>query len=367
MNEPADPYRKIGTWETENGPLTVWRSPGLTDAPWDDFLRGSPCGQYQQSSLWAQYKACDGWNHHRVILTKADRILGGFQILWKKTRAGRMGYANKGPVVEPPDAGLTRRLNSLLCETTRELGLIALIAQAPDESLPSPAPNEDAVFVQSNPGSLIETTYLIDVSEGMEVVRSRMRPKLRKNLKDGRKSGTIIREGSEADLPLFFSLMSATCARKQTPPNPSSLEAVRQLWQIFAPSKSIRLVVAECEGRAPAAQLNLVFGNRVSIWKEGWDGTYPNWHTGALLEEATLEWAHAQGLKLCDICSLSRSTALRLLAGQKITAETVSSRDLFNVRFGGYPKILPPARIYLPNPMLRWAYRHVLTRFARFR
>ena len=136
---------------------------------------------------------------------------------------------------------------------------------------------------------------------------------------------------------------------------------------MLAPAKAIRLTFAECEGHTPAGLLCLAFGDRVSIWKEGWDGTHSHWYAGAVLEDAMFEWAHRDGYKLCDICSLSRATALHLLGGGEPTPETVSSRDLFNVRFGGYPKILSPAQIYLPNPVLRWGYRNILTRFARFR
>jgi hypothetical protein len=30
---------------------------------------------------------------------------------------------------------------------------------------------------------------------------------------------------------------------------------------------------------------------------------------------------------------------------------------MFNLRLGGYPKLLPRARVLLPNPLLRWGYQ----------
>ena len=274
---------------------------------------------------------------------------------------------NKGPVVPSQDTGLVRQLKARLCRAARELGLAALIAQDPDDSEVDAATSRENGFIQSNPVGLIETTYLIDVRADMEVVRSRMRQGLRRDIRKARRQQVGVREGTEADLPHFFKLMAATCARNETTPNPGSVDALGQLWRSFAPTKSVQLIIAGQEGREPAAQLNLIFGNRVTIWKEGWDRTHPEWNAGALLEDSTFEWAHTHGYEICDICAIGRATALRLLAGNEVTADTVSSRDWYNVRFGGYPKILPASHVYLPNPVLRWGYRNVLTRFARFR
>ena len=357
--EPQSP-RLVGSAPAAVGSPTAAVSRPVADPDWDEFLRRTPCGQFQQSSLWAEYKSAEGWQHHRVVLTGATGIAGGFQILWKRTRLGRIGYVSKGPVAPAAERGLQHRLRLRLVDAARELKLAALVAQDPDEASFEAGPCDACGFVQSNPMQTIETTYLIDVSAGMDVVRSRMRPRLRRNIREGWKQGVTVREGTEADLPHFFRLMAATCARHKTTPNPASLDALRRLWRIFSPSKSIRLTLVEREGHAPAALLCLLFGNRVSLWKEGWDGSQPHWHAGALLEEATFEWAHANGYTLCDICGISRSTALHLLSGKAVTAGAISSRDLFNVRFGGYPKLLPPALVYLPNPVLRWGYRNIV-------
>src|ERR1017187_3150477 len=77
----------------------AWLSPELEDPYWDDFLKATPLGHFQQSSLWARAKDIEGWRPVRMILTLDGQIAGGFQILTAHTRFGLIGYVSKGPVV----------------------------------------------------------------------------------------------------------------------------------------------------------------------------------------------------------------------------------------------------------------------------
>jgi hypothetical protein len=248
-------------------------------------------------------------------------------------------------------AGLT----ALLGTAARELGLHALIVQLPDEN---PDPVEEAPgFLRSNPMNVIEATYLVDVSEGMEIVRKRMHRNVRQCVRKAREQGVSVRAGDEADLPLFFELMSATCRRQGTTPNPGSLESLRRLWRLFARIDGVELAFAGRDGGDIAGRMNLIFGNRVTQWKKGWDGSNPNWHPNELLADHALEWASAHGHRLCDFSAINRFTAEHILAGRPHDAVISRSRDMFNLRLGGYPKLLPRARVLLPNPLLRWGYR----------
>ena len=367
MRDWSQCYRRLDSFQIDSGEVEVWYSSELADPRWDEFLRGTPFGQFQQSSMWAEYKAIEGWHHHRIILTDAFGIAGGFQILWKKNRMGRVGYVSKGPVTHPESAGLARQMGLLLAGTAKELGLTALIAQLPDETSLDQDICVEAGFIRSNPMDVIEATCLVEIADGMEAVRSRMHPSIRKNVRKARRNMVSTRDGTEADLTCFFDLMAATCARQNTVPNPASVGALQKLWRIFSPAKSIRLVLAECEGRSPAGQLCLAFGNRVTLWKKGWDGTHPNWHTTELLEDATFEWSHANGYKICDFCSIERSTALRILSGKPADGDGSRSRDAFNLRFGGVPKILPSSQILIPNSIMRWGYRNIFARVEQYR
>lgn len=354
MNRPALSYQKFPV-PSDIIAGDVWLSALAQDPVWDDFLRGSPLGQYQQSSLWAEFKAGEGWRHHRVVVNVNANVVGGFQILWRKKGPVRIGYVSKGPVALPSEPGLLEGLCRLLRLSARELGLHALIVQLPDESRePDLTPCD---FVRSNPMDVIEATYLVNVSEGMEPVRKRMHPKMRQYVRKAREQNLGMRTGSEQDLPLFFKLMCATCQRQQTAPNPGSLDSLRRLWHLFAGSNSAELAFAGRDGHDVAGRMNLIFGNRVTQWKKGWDGTNPNWHANEFLADHALEWAHAQGYRFCDFSAINRLTAEHLLSGKPSDDTIARSRDMFNLRLGGFPRLLPRAHLLLVNPLLRWGYR----------
>ena len=152
--------------------------------------------------------------------------------------------------------------------------------------------------------------------------------------------------------------MEATCRRQSTKPNPGSLEAVRRLWRSFAGTKSIRLTFADCMGATPAAKLSLMFGDRMTLWKKGWDGSHGQWHPNELLEHDSLEWAHDHGYRVCDFCSFNRSDAMKIISGQPGSGLNLTSRDEYHMRFGGFPMLLPPARIFVRNAFVRWWYRN---------
>jgi hypothetical protein len=360
-------YTRLDRFPALGEGLDCWHSAPVSDPAWDDFLRSTPQGQFQQSSLWAEYKALEGWSHYRVIVTDAVGMVGGFQILWKKSRLGRIGYVSKGPVVHPESSHLVEVTGRLLHAASKTLGLTGVIVQQPDEAQNFLSADPLSGFVTSNPKAVVEATYLVDVRDNLERVRSRMSASLRRNVRKAHKQKATIRIGTAADLPLFFKLMSSICRRQNTAPNPGSLEAVRHLWTVFAPTNSIRVTIAECAGQSPAAKLSLIFGDLVTVWKKGWDGTHGDWHPNELLEDEFLEWAHVQGYRACDFGSFNRSHASRILAGEMLGPTDLNSRDYYHFRFGGQPKLLPRSVVLFPNPCLRWCYQTIYSPLAALR
>jgi lipid II:glycine glycyltransferase (peptidoglycan interpeptide bridge formation enzyme) len=356
-------YRRIESRDLAAQSLDAWYSSAMTDQMWDDFLRAAPSGQFQQSSLWAEYKAGDGWSHHRVVLTSDSGIVGGFQILWKATRFGRIGYVSKGPVSYPETADRVRLLELLLVQASKLIGLIALIAQQPDDSGYEFGVWGKSLFFRSNPMGVIESTYLVDLSEGMGRVRSRMHRKVRQYVRKAHQSGVVVRPGAESDISVFFELMKATCRRHGTKPNPASVEAVRRLWTIFSRSQSVEMALVECGGSVVAGRLSLVFGDRVTLWKKGWNGSYAHWHPNELMLDDSLAWAQARGVRVADFCAINYRLAKELVGGQCLDPAEICSNDAFICRFGGYPKLLPRAQLLLPQSTLRWSYRNTYALF----
>ena len=61
--------------------------------------------------------------------------------------------------------------------------------------------------------------------------------------------------------------------------------------------------------------------------------------------------------RIADFTALDIGIAIRMYKGEPFSSEQKRSRHMFNIRFGGRAVLLPEARAYLPNPVVRWAYR----------
>jgi hypothetical protein len=361
------PYRLIGSYEIEEGPLSVWSSSAISDDAWDEFLMSTPMGQFQQSGMWAKVKEVDGWQCLRIVATLGDRIAGGFQILWRNTLLGRIGYVSKGPVAAAETPSFVERLAGLMCDQAVKNKIRGLIVQPPDESQITSDILGHRRFIQSNPMGVIETTLLVDLNKSSEALDKGMNRKTRKNARTANQKSVVIREGTEKDVGLFFHLMKATCERQGAKPNPATEETLRQFWCTFSERNCLRVTFAEYDHEAIAGSLNIVFGKKVNLWKKGWNFKHPDCYPNDLLYYDILHWARSNNYSHCDFMGFDRGIANALLKGEALSEAQEKSRHIFNLRFGGEPKILPPARIWIANPLNRFAYESLLVPLARLR
>ena len=359
-------YHLIESCKTEEGLLSIWHSPGNSDASWDEFLMKTPMGQFQQSSMWAQVKEVEGWKCLRVVATLKDRIIGGFQILWRNMRFGRIGYISKGPVVIPEKKSLVELLVALMRNQANKNKILGLIVQPPDDSQITSNILGRYHFIQSNPMGVIETTLLVNVGKGREALDKGMRRKTRKNVRLANQNGVTIREGAEEDIGLFFNLMSDSCKRQGVKPNPPTEAALHQLWLIFTKRNCLRVTLAEFNHEVIAGSLNIIFGQKVNLWKKGWNFKHPDRYPNDLLYYEILHWACSKKFDHCDFIAFDRNMAEALQKGTPFSDVQEKSRHIFNLRFGGVPKLLPPARIWFANPLIRFGYENLLVLLARF-
>ncbi len=361
-DESLKQYTLIESSKIKEGTLSIWSSPGNSDTAWDEFLMKTPLGQFQQSSMWAQVKAIDGWECLRVVATIDEQIAGGFQILWKRTRLGRIGYVSKGSVAAPETQDLIERLVVLMRDQARKHNIRALIVQPPDDSRLTSEVLERHRFIQSNPMGVIETTLLLDTSKGEDNLEKGISRNTRSNVRKAGLSGVTIREGTEKDIGLFFSLMSATCKRHGEKPNPASEEALGQLWRLFSKNNCLRVTFAEYNEEVLAGGLNILFGEKVNLWKKGWNSRYREQYPNDLLYYETLHWASVNKFNNCDFAAFDRDIADTLKKGAPLSETQKKTRHIFNLRFGGVPKVLPPARIWFDSPIMRFGYENILMR-----
>jgi len=337
-------------------------SAGLADPAWDDFLRGVAVGQFQQSSLWSQSKRSEGWQCLRVIMELEEAIVGGFQVLWKTTRLGRVGYISKGPALAPGLAELETFALDLLIELARSGRLAVIVAQPPDHCPSMVDAMQSRGFAANRITKVIDATLWADLSGPPGEWEANLRGGRRTEIRKGLRSGTTIYEGGEADIPLFFELMKSSCDRQGVRPTPPTLEAVSQLALAFRKEGESRLAFAVCQGEAVAAVLDLRFGNRFTTWKKGWNGRHGKQHPNAILTHDSMRKAHQLGCACFDFAGVERPFAEALLAQQPLSEAQQNHYDFYKLGFGAQPRLLPPAMIYCRNPLLRFVYRHIAAR-----
>ena len=355
------PHKPTGTpmsdLNHEKLEFTVSRE--LHDDEWDDFLSARPTGQFQQSSLWAQVKASESWECSRLLVRRGGVLLGGAQMLFRAARFGRIGYVSKGPVLAAGEESLFRSILEELRSLGRSLGLKAWILQPPDDSTWQEPTLARSGYFPAYLMRIIDATLVIDLARSWDDLFGNVNRSTRQRAKQAERKGILIKEGGEADIGLFFRLMLETCRSQRTRPNPGSIQALTELWRAFSPAGRARLTFAEKDGVPLAGLLCICFGSRATLWKKGWDRASGAMHPNEALHVEAIRWAWEHGFQYCDFVALDPGIAEAMLAGRPLDAKQKRSRHLFNVKMGAAPKLLPPAVIYISDPVVRTIHRVV--------
>ncbi|MBE0656238.1 MAG: GNAT family N-acetyltransferase [Bryobacteraceae bacterium] len=363
--EVAAVHEQIEVHECAGPNVEAWLGREPEDEEWDAFLQTTPLGQYQQSSMWARAKATEGWRVARAVMVAGEEIVGGFQVLYKSSWWGGIGYVSKGPVVEQGSGELARFGVELLEKVCARLRLRALVVQLPDESDAGLWGLAGRGFLNYAAGKVIESTWLIGLGRQHNGTQKAMTANTRREVRQAIRRGIRVREGKREDLPVFFELMRSSCRRQQTRPNPGDVASLFRLWDAAESQNCIRLLLAEHEGVPLGGLVCIQFGRTMSAWKKGWREMKGHPRPNELLNYECLKWAAENGCDQVDFGSFDDVMAVAVLRGEPVSEESKASRHFFNMRFGGRPAILPAAMIYIPNPLLRLAYRIVFGRKIR--
>lgn len=341
--------------------LEAWISSSACDMAWDEFLQSTPLGQFQQSSIWGEVKGSEGWGTVRVVIWDGDQIIAGFQIL-TRSRGGilREGFLNKGPVCPSEDPMLHEWLVDLVKAAARKGGIDLLLVQSPDLDSAMDPVEAARGFEANGLTKVITSTLCVPLGNGLAPAQDRMNKTTLKHVRQSGRRGAVVREGDGSGMPHFFRLMGITCQRQNTAPNPPTEAAACTLWEAFHRRGLARLTFADCEGSAVAGLLTLRFGKRVTAWKKGWNEEHGDRHPNTLLSHESILWAEAAGAELYDFVGVGRSFAQALIQQGGVDAGIQASRYFFMLGFGAEPRLLPLARVWLRNPLLRTGYRMAL-------
>jgi lipid II:glycine glycyltransferase (peptidoglycan interpeptide bridge formation enzyme) len=322
---------------------------------WDTFLERTPLGQFQQSTKWARLKARDGWNAHSIPVDPSDPAAGGLQLLWKRTKFGNIGYVSKGPVLREETPESVDLMLARLKDYASSRGLLALILQPPNVSHIGEVELKQHGFELKPVSFVIRSTAMIDLSGGKEVILKRMNQNVRREVKLARQQGVTIRFAGREDIPSFFDLMLASCRRQGVTPNPSRPELLEALWDAFQPN--VWLGLASLNGQLTSGVLMIGHGRRMTIWKKGWNMLAKNSYANCLLNVEAICHAQDLGYSSVDFAGVDPQIAETLIAGKELSPEQSRSRDVFHLRLGAVPYMVPPARLLIINPIFRAAFR----------
>lgn len=324
---------------------------------WEAFLESTELGQFQQSARWARVKALDGWRLQRVLFNNQEVSAGGLQLLWKRSRLGNIGYVSKGPVLASETPAIVDRMFMLLREEAARLRLRALILQPPDNSAITSVDLCRNGFHQGVIPSVIRATAVIDLSGGKQAVFSAMNRQVRREMRIAVRDRVSFHWGDQSDLSTFFSLMIESSRRQRSSPNPNRVELLTKLWEEF--QSSARLGLARIGEVATAGLLLIAHGKRVTFWKKGWNSAGTHTFANCLVNTEAIGWACDHQFETVDFVGMNPTLATSLIAGNQLTDEQRRGRDIFNLRFGAKPKLLPPAQLLVVNPAMRQLFSAV--------
>ncbi len=333
-------------------------SDSLEDTRWDDFLESRNGGHYQQSSIWAQYKASQGWSCIRVVFEEENEIVGGYQLLWKQTRRGKVAYVSKGPVIPCQSANRIRATLDSIKKIISDNRILAAIVQGPDDSHSRLIEEmEQAKLAQCASLGIVDSTILIDVTRSRDEILASMRSSARSTRNKALRSGLTFRHGDSHDLPVFFDLMKRTCERQKTNPQPHSLDSLTAAWNALntrSPKASLQFV--EHKGKILCGAFLINFSDRTTIYKVGWDGARREFQPNPLLFSEILLHAAEGKAKVVDFATFDRDLAHSILKRIPVSPELLKRRDFYKSAYGGIPQLLPTARIWIRNPAIRFFF-----------
>lgn len=338
-------------------PVHCRAADALRDDDWDRFLQGTELGHFQQSSLWAQYKHHEGWQPERVVLADDGGPLAGFQLLWRRSRLGRIGYISKGPAARDAASAPWDELTRQIQSTANRLKLQAVIVQSPDWAPEAVPVLRRYGFLDNHLHDVIRATLLIDLSPGWDQIARSFRHDTRNNIRRLTRDGYRIFPGRAEDVPQFFTLMQAMCERLGTRPNPGSEAALAALWHSFDRRGLATMLMARRNAQILGGLLLLRFGSRLTVWKQACDPAKVRRRPDTLVWAESIRLAIETGCRWFDFVSFNPATTIALREGTKSGVDKRISRDFFHLGFGGEPLNLPDPLVWLSHPWARRLYR----------
>lgn len=334
---------------------TIETTPENTE--WDLFLAQNPAGDLVQTSLWARVKAGLGWMPVRVLVRRDGSIVGGGQLLIRSLPlVGEVAYLPRGPVTrdDPELDPLIVELLQTLAKRRRVRHLS--LSQAYGSSLTECGLTQLGFHAHGIPVSP-PATLVIDLARDLDQILAAMHRTTRYNTRLSGRKGVVVRDGDGRDIDIFYDLLSRTSGRRNFAPLARSY--YHGLWNVLGEDGHATLLIAELSDRPIAAQLATRFGDTVVNKLSVWSGTDGDSKPNEAIQWASIQKAKAEGYRWYDFEGIDPVVARALQEGRPPPKSSMPTNTLFKLGFGGEVRMFSPSHAYIPNRVLRLAYRAV--------
>jgi lipid II:glycine glycyltransferase (peptidoglycan interpeptide bridge formation enzyme) len=278
-----------------------------------------------------------GWSSRRVWLRQAGELVAGAQILFRTAALGlvKVAYIPHGPVVDwTNDEQVDLLFNQIdFAMYEHRAGFLSfepLVWQGEisdwEEKHARLGNVSSEVTVQP------PQTILVDLRPSTDDILAAMKQKTRYNIRLAAKKGVTVREGSEADLPIFKALMRLTGQRDGF--GVHAPEYYQAAYELFAPDR-VALFVAEFEERPLAAIMVFRWGETAAYLYGASSNEHRELMPSYAVQWAAMQWAKKRGCMVYDLWGIPDAPEAELEANFTERSDGLWGVYRFKRGFGG--------------------------------
>ncbi|MHB8926600.1 MAG: lipid II:glycine glycyltransferase FemX [Bacillota bacterium] len=276
-------------------------------AAFDAFIAQSPHGYLLQSYGWGEHKREAGWTPLRFLIEHRGLTRAAATVLRRRIPGTPwcFFYIPRGPALDFADrAAAVFFRDALRFLARRHRAVFAkLDPDVPDQAIETKRLLDRYGFIPVTIDNLISGTqpravWRLDLTKPLADLHADLAKDNKYFLRRAEREGIRVREGGEADLPVFFRLFEATGKRKGF--YVRGLRYFEAMWRHLAPSGHLRLFIAEYQDQALAAVLVGRMGDRAWGLYQGTSDEHRNVGCSYCLIWRIITWAHDEGCVFFD-------------------------------------------------------------------
>lgn len=272
-------------------------------------IAASELADVLQSWEWGEVKRTAGWEPLRVLLEDADGSVRAACSLLRRVpikAAPPLAYAPRGPVLDYTD---TEAMRELIAGIRAKAGSAFLLkCDPPIEQGSAAARALDAAGMRrttTGPFGGIQPTavMVLDLGEGADAVFAGFKSKWRYNVRLAEKRGVTVREGTQADIAVWYEILLETARRDGFVVRARSY--FETLWRILEPAGMLKMFVGEYEGQMIAGIVCTMMGGRVIYNFGASSNEHRNVMPNHLIQWNAIRWAAEKGYAIYDFRGVS--------------------------------------------------------------